>query len=88
MPGKSLPLDQITFPIKCPDCKASAGMPYKAVTSPDAVYVELRCRDCRREWQFEMPVKVAPLPNEPESRKGPGPTWTVIPKADRRKGNL
>lgn len=67
MPGKSLPLDNVAFPMDCPDCKASSGMPFRAITSPDCVMVELRCRECNHEWPFEMPVKLGPLPDEPHT---------------------
>ena len=64
MPGKSLALAAIGFPLECPTCKAKAGMPFRALTSPDAVQVDLRCRECRYEWRFEMPVKADALPEE------------------------
>jgi hypothetical protein len=48
-----------TFPLDCPDCKASAGFPFKAGTkqgAPAAVLLAMRCRTCRHEWQLDLPI--------------------------------
>ena len=46
-----------TFPLECPDCKASSGFPFKAGTklgSVAVVVVSMRCRECRHEWPLEL----------------------------------
>ena len=45
----------VQFPMDCPDCKALASFPVRAITAPlGATQVELRCNDCGREWSYQM----------------------------------
>lgn len=49
-----------SFPCECPNCHAAAGFPYRAATDPnrpDCVHLDIRCRDCKREWQVERSTK-------------------------------
>ena len=59
MPHTVIPPDVFTetFPIACPTCARKAGMPFKATTAPGLIMVEMRCRGCRHEWQFEMKLE-------------------------------
>ena len=47
----------------CPECKDVAGMPFMAATQlhSGGISVALRCRECRHEWRYEMPVATDPL---------------------------
>jgi hypothetical protein len=50
------------FPMPCPICKATAGMPFMAGTQLEsgAIKVAMRCRDCGHEWRYDMPVAPDP----------------------------
>jgi hypothetical protein len=50
--------DGYTFPMPCPVCQHVAAMPFLAGTTLDngTIRVGMRCRDCRHEWRFDMPV--------------------------------
>ena len=59
-----------SFPLDCPDCKASSGFPYKAGTkfgSPAAVLLDMRCRTCRHEWPLEVAINQISPPPERKS---------------------
>ena len=48
----------------CPDCKASAGLPFMASTQagrPDIVRIGMRCQSCRREWTHDLPASERPV---------------------------
>ncbi len=64
--------ESVRFPLLCPLCKRSSGMPDIATTmlQNGAVCVGMRCGECDHRWEIEMPVTAAP---------------TLIPKPDRRK---
>ena len=51
------PLAELVFPVSCPECRETAGLPYLAATSceDDRIRVELRCVKCAHEWGFKMP---------------------------------
>lgn len=52
-----------TFPLDCPDCKASSGYPFEAATmrgTTTTVRIGLRCRECRHEWKLEMETDKVP----------------------------
>ena len=54
-----------TFPLECPDCKASSGYPFKAGTKQGAVtavQLSMRCRDCRYEWPLELETNSIAFP--------------------------
>ena len=54
-----------TFPLECPDCKASSGFPFKAGTklgAVTAVVLSMRCRDCRHEWPLELETQSIAFP--------------------------
>ena len=58
-----------TFPLECPDCKASSGYPYKAGTKQgrvSAVQLAMRCRECRHEWPLELETSTISFPNAKE----------------------
>ena len=42
--------------MRCPECAAGAGFPFKATTIPDSsgVDVGMRCHACRHEWMAFM----------------------------------
>jgi hypothetical protein len=49
------------FPMACPKCLHTAGMPYQASTKPGATNVEMRCRDCAYEWHIELAATRPPV---------------------------
>jgi hypothetical protein len=54
-----------TFPLECPDCKASSGFPFKAGTQPGtltAVLLAMRCRGCGHEWPLELETSKIAFP--------------------------
>jgi hypothetical protein len=54
-----------TFPLECPDCKASSGYPFMAATKSGtltAVVLAMRCRDCRHEWPLELETQKIAFP--------------------------
>ena len=54
-----------TFPLECPDCKASSGFPFKAGTklgTVTAVVLSMRCRDCRHECPLELETQSIAFP--------------------------
>ena len=54
-----------TFPLECPDCKASSGFPFKAGTKlgkVTAVVLSMRCRECRYEWPLELETRSIAFP--------------------------
>ena len=48
---------ELVFPVGCPECGETAGLPYLATTSceDDRIRVKLRCAKCAHEWGFKMP---------------------------------
>jgi hypothetical protein len=62
-----------TFPLDCPDCKASAGYPFKAGTkrgAPLAVLLDMRCRSCKHEWPLELSLnQIAPPSTAPSANR-------------------
>ena len=59
-------MDPYTFPLECPDCKASSGFPFKAGTklgTVTAVVLSMRCRACRHEWPLELETRAIAFPN-------------------------
>ena len=54
-----------TFPLECPDCRASGGYPFKAGTkvgTVSAVVLAMRCRECRHEWPLELETSLIAFP--------------------------
>jgi hypothetical protein len=54
-----------TFPLECPDCKASSGFPFKAGTKSGtvtAVLLAMRCRGCGHEWPLELETRTIAFP--------------------------
>ena len=54
-----------TFPLECPDCKASSGYPFKAGTKIGTltiVLLAMRCRGCGHEWPLELDTKTIAFP--------------------------
>ena len=52
-----------SFPCKCPGCETLAGFPYRVCTDAthsERVRVDLRCRQCKKEWHVTR--RVAALP--------------------------
>jgi hypothetical protein len=63
----------VSFPMTCPNCQATTGMPYVAKTMLNgAVCVGVRCYSCQHEWDFEMASTVASrFQPKPDRRKEP-----------------
>jgi hypothetical protein len=61
MPHTVIPPDVLTetFPMACPRCDQKAGMPFKATTSQGLITVDMRCRGCGHEWQYEMKLEAS-----------------------------
>jgi hypothetical protein len=52
-----------SFPCKCPDCETMAGFPYRVCTDlklSEHVRIDLRCRQCKKEWQVLRTVVALP----------------------------
>jgi hypothetical protein len=48
---------KIEFPMICPECRVSGGLPYIASTQagrPNIVRIGVRCRECRNEWTCDV----------------------------------
>ena len=43
------------FPMLCPNCSTEGGTPYRVQTEATTLTLDLRCRDCRHEWQIAAP---------------------------------
>jgi hypothetical protein len=45
------------FPMECPACHATSGMPYQVSTTlaDDVLIVSLRCIGCGEQWSHEIP---------------------------------
>jgi hypothetical protein len=50
-----------TFPMPCPKCRHTTGMPFQASTAPGAINVAMRCRGCAHEWQIELAMTDPPV---------------------------
>ena len=49
--------DSVKFPLECPQCRATAGMPYRAATTANkgVMVVSLRCLECGQQWEHGIP---------------------------------
>ena len=57
------PSETSSFPCSCPGCATMAGFPYQVSTDPthsESVRVNLRCRQCNKEWQVTRTVAAVP----------------------------
>ena len=67
--------DGQTFPMPCPQCHATEGMPFMAGTHLEGggIKVAMRCRKCGHEWRFDMPVTL-------DSKRDSGTHRPIQPK--------
>jgi len=57
------------FPMACPQCRATAGLPFRATTEREELVIDLRCRECRREWTLVAPSPMVFTKSEADQRR-------------------
>ena len=53
--GRGMDAKDWRFPMACPACKAMSGKPHRAHTNTDELVIEMRCSNCRHEWELSAP---------------------------------
>jgi hypothetical protein len=56
------------LPTACPECRAAAVTPYRAMEVGNQIDIALRCTSCRHEWMVCAPEPAFVLIRKPDRR--------------------